>query len=142
MASRTETKNETRESRFAANVETLVSALGQTDRVAPARGCCFLLGERRSVEPMAARWSLVVSRLRPSLRITSWRRATGRTMPCLASCGRRFCRPLSVGTDPRFDRRQQSNEGCAPATPVITSTRNNGHLRNRLDDRHRCCPTS
>ncbi|WEX10679.1 IS701 family transposase [Chelativorans sp. AA-79] len=49
---------ETSESRFAAYVETLASALGHADRVAPLKTYCtglLLPGERKSVEPMAAR---------------------------------------------------------------------------------------
>ena len=45
-------------SRLAAYVETLSAALGHTDRVAPFRAYCaglLLPGERKSVEPMAAR---------------------------------------------------------------------------------------
>lgn len=49
---------ETSESRFAAYVETLASALGHADRVAPLKAYytgLLLPGERKSVEPMAAR---------------------------------------------------------------------------------------
>jgi SRSO17 transposase len=49
---------ETSESRFAAYVEMLASALGHADRVAPLKAYCtglLLPGERKSVEPMAAR---------------------------------------------------------------------------------------
>jgi SRSO17 transposase len=49
---------ETSESRFAAYVEALSSALGHADRKAPLRAYCtglILPGERKSVEPMAAR---------------------------------------------------------------------------------------
>jgi SRSO17 transposase len=49
---------ETSESRFATYVETLASALGHADRVAPLKAYCtglLLPGERKSVEPMAAR---------------------------------------------------------------------------------------
>jgi hypothetical protein len=46
------------ESRFAAYVEALGGALGHADRIAPARRYCaglLLPGERKSIEPMAAR---------------------------------------------------------------------------------------
>jgi SRSO17 transposase len=46
------------ESRFAAYVEAITSALGHADRVAPFRSYCaglLLPGERKSVEPIAAR---------------------------------------------------------------------------------------
>lgn len=46
------------ESRFSAYVEALGAALGHADRVAPARRYCaglLLPGERKSIEPMAAR---------------------------------------------------------------------------------------
>src|SRR5471030_1805349 len=46
------------ESRFAAYVEALASALGHADRAAPFQSYCaglLLPGERKSVEPMAAR---------------------------------------------------------------------------------------
>ncbi len=46
------------ESRFAAYVEAITSALGHADRAAPFRSYCaglLLPGERKSVEPMAAR---------------------------------------------------------------------------------------
>ncbi len=46
------------ESRFAAYVEALSSALGHADRKAPLKAYCtglLLPGERKSVEPMAAR---------------------------------------------------------------------------------------
>jgi SRSO17 transposase len=46
------------ESRFAAYVEALGGALGHADRIAPARHYCaglLLPGERKSIEPMAAR---------------------------------------------------------------------------------------
>ncbi len=46
------------ESRFAAYVEALGSALGHADRIVPARRYCaglLLPGERKSIEPMAAR---------------------------------------------------------------------------------------
>jgi SRSO17 transposase len=46
------------ESRFAAYVEGLVSVIGHADRAEPLRGYCIglmLPGERKSVEPMAAR---------------------------------------------------------------------------------------
>ena len=49
---------ETNESRFAAYVEALSSAVGHADRVAPLKAYCtglILPGERKSVEPMAAR---------------------------------------------------------------------------------------
>ncbi len=49
---------ETSESRFAAYVEALASALGHADRVAPLKAYCtglLLPGDRKSVEPMAAR---------------------------------------------------------------------------------------
>ena len=48
----------TSESRFAAYVERLSSALGHADRKAPLKAYCtglILPGERKSVEPMAAR---------------------------------------------------------------------------------------
>ena len=48
----------TSESRFAAYVEGLAKALGHADRVAPLKAYCTgltLPGERKSVEPMAAR---------------------------------------------------------------------------------------
>ena len=48
----------TSESRFAAYVEGLAKALGHADRVAPLKAYCtglILPGERKSVEPMAAR---------------------------------------------------------------------------------------
>ncbi|YBW38397.1 SRSO17 transposase [Nitrobacter sp. TKz-YC01] len=48
----------TSESRFAAFVEMLSSAVGHSDRAAPLRAYCaglILPGERKSVEPMAAR---------------------------------------------------------------------------------------
>ncbi len=46
------------ESRFAADVEAITSALGHADRAAPFRSYCaglLLPGDRKSVEPMAAR---------------------------------------------------------------------------------------
>ncbi|MGH7041725.1 MAG: transposase, partial [Acetobacteraceae bacterium] len=46
------------ESRFAAFVETITSALGHADRAAPFQSYCaglLLPGDRKSVEPMAAR---------------------------------------------------------------------------------------
>ena len=46
------------ESRFAAYVEALAAALGHADRAAPFRSYCIgllLPGQRKSVEPMAAR---------------------------------------------------------------------------------------
>ncbi len=46
------------ESRFAAYVEALTGALGHADRAAPFQSYCaglLLPGERKSVEPMAAR---------------------------------------------------------------------------------------
>ncbi len=46
------------ESRFAAYVEAITSALGHADRAAPFQSYCsglLLPGERKSVEPMAAR---------------------------------------------------------------------------------------
>ena len=46
------------ESRFAAYVEAMTSALGHADRAAPFRSYCaglLLPGDRKSVEPMAAR---------------------------------------------------------------------------------------
>ena len=49
---------ETSEARFAGYVESLAGALGHADRVAPLRAYCtglILPGERKSVEPMAAR---------------------------------------------------------------------------------------
>ncbi len=50
--------DETNESRFAAYVEGLSSALGHADRVGPLKAYCtglLLPGERKSIEPMAAR---------------------------------------------------------------------------------------
>ena len=47
-----------REGRFSAYIERLSECLGHADRVAPLRGSCtglLLPGERKSVEPMAAR---------------------------------------------------------------------------------------
>ena len=46
------------ESRFTAYVEAMISALGHADRAAPFRSYCtglLLPGDRKSVEPMAAR---------------------------------------------------------------------------------------
>ena len=52
-------KNEgTSEARFSAYVEGLASVLGHADRMGPLRDYCtglILPGERKSVEPMAAR---------------------------------------------------------------------------------------
>jgi SRSO17 transposase len=51
-------RGETSEARFAAYVDALSAALGHADRVAPLRAYCtglLLPGERKSVEPMAAR---------------------------------------------------------------------------------------
>ena len=53
-----ESKAQGGESRFAAYVETITSALGHADRAAPFRSYCtglLLPGDRKSVEPMAAR---------------------------------------------------------------------------------------
>jgi len=53
-----ETKSLRSESRFATYVEAIASALGHADRAAPFRSYCaglLLPGERKSVEPMAAR---------------------------------------------------------------------------------------
>lgn len=49
---------ETREARFAAYVDTLAGRLGHADRIAPMQAYCtglLLPGERKSIEPMAAR---------------------------------------------------------------------------------------
>jgi SRSO17 transposase len=46
------------EARFAAFVESMSSSLGHADRIAPFRSYCtglILPGERKSVEPIAAR---------------------------------------------------------------------------------------
>ena len=46
------------ESRFAAYVEAMISALGHADRAAPFRSHCtglLLPGDRKSVEPMAVK---------------------------------------------------------------------------------------
>lgn len=46
------------EARFAAYLDGIVTVLGHASRVAPARACCtglLLPGERKGVEPMAAR---------------------------------------------------------------------------------------
>ena len=53
-----ESKARGSKSRFAAYVEAIASTLGHADRVAPFRSYCaglLLPGERKSVEPMAAR---------------------------------------------------------------------------------------
>jgi len=53
-----ETKAGGSESRFAAYVEAIASALGHADRAAPFQSYCaglLLPGDRKSVEPMAAR---------------------------------------------------------------------------------------
>jgi SRSO17 transposase len=53
-----ESKARGSESRFAAYVEAITSALGHADRAAPFQSYCaglLLSGERKSVEPMAAR---------------------------------------------------------------------------------------
>ena len=50
--------SETREARFAAYVDALAEGLGHADRIAPMQAYCtglLLPGERKSVEPMAAR---------------------------------------------------------------------------------------
>jgi SRSO17 transposase len=50
--------NQTREARFAAYVDGLAGALGHADRIAPMQAYCtglLLPGERKSIEPMAAR---------------------------------------------------------------------------------------
>ena len=55
-----ESKAHGSESRFAAFVEAIASTLGYADRAAPFRSYCaglLLPGERKSVEPMAARVS-------------------------------------------------------------------------------------
>jgi SRSO17 transposase len=49
---------ETREARFAAYVDALAGGLGHADRIAPMQAYCtglLLPGERKSIEPMAAR---------------------------------------------------------------------------------------
>ena len=81
---------ETNESRFAAYVEALSSAVGHADRVAPLKAYCtglLLPGERKSVEPMAARVEPARCRRRISRCITSWRRRIGRTRWCWRWCG-------------------------------------------------------
>jgi SRSO17 transposase len=53
-----ESEARSNESRFAVYVEAITSALGHADRAAPFRSYCaglLLPGERKSVEPMAAR---------------------------------------------------------------------------------------
>jgi SRSO17 transposase len=50
--------NQTREARFAAYVDALAGGLGHADRIAPMQAYCtglLLPGERKSIEPMAAR---------------------------------------------------------------------------------------
>jgi SRSO17 transposase len=50
--------SETREARFAAYVDALAEGLGHADRIAPMQAYCtglLLPGERKSIEPMAAR---------------------------------------------------------------------------------------
>jgi SRSO17 transposase len=49
---------ETREARFAAYVDALAGGLGHADRITPMQAYCTGLlvpGERKSIEPMAAR---------------------------------------------------------------------------------------
>ena len=53
-----ESKSEGGQARFAAYIEAITVALGHADRVAPFRSYCtglLLPGDRKSVEPMAAR---------------------------------------------------------------------------------------
>jgi SRSO17 transposase len=53
-----ESRSRSNESRFAAYVEAITTVLGHTDRVAPFQSYCaglLLPGDRKSVEPMAAR---------------------------------------------------------------------------------------
>ena len=70
----------------------LAKALGHADRVAPLKAYCtglILPGERKSVEPMAARVEPGrVSRRRISRCITSWPRPSGRMRRCSPWCGR------------------------------------------------------
>src|SRR3954464_9819987 len=50
--------SETREARFAAYVDALAEGLGHADRIVPMQAYCtglLLPGERKSIEPMAAR---------------------------------------------------------------------------------------
>ena len=52
--------SQAREARFAAYVEALAEGLGHADRIAPMQAYCtglLLPGERKSIEPMAARLS-------------------------------------------------------------------------------------
>lgn len=137
---------ETRESRFATYVETLASALGHADRVAPLKAYCtglLLPGDRKRVEPMAARLPARVQAA-PSLCVTSWRKRIGQMMPCLASCRRRFWRHSSVrgrsapgpSTTPAFPRRG-SIRSCGPAVLRQLGKQNNRQVSawERHDDR-------
>ena len=62
------------ESRFASYVEAITSVLGHADRAAPFQSYCarlLLPGDRKSVEPIAARMQRGACRLRISRYITS-----------------------------------------------------------------------
>ena len=82
------------ESRFAAYVEAITSALGHADRTTPFRSYCaglLLPGDRKSVEPIAARVQPPGCRQRIGRFITSWQKPNGRTTPCLRRCAPVSC---------------------------------------------------
>ena len=115
----------TSESRFAGYVERLSSALGHADRTAPLKAYCtglMLPGERKSVEPMAARvdpgaggrGAPVAASLRGQGRVVGrgqcWQRCEPRS--CRRSSGRDRSAPGS-STTPAFRRRARTRSGVA-----------------------------
>ena len=73
------------EGRFAAFVESMSSILGHADRIAPFRSYCtglILPGERKSVEPIAARVEPGRVQRRINRSIISSRRPSGLTKRC------------------------------------------------------------
>ena len=110
--------DETSESRFAASVEGLSSALGHADRVGPLKAYCtglLLPGERKSIEPMAEGWRPVACRRYTSRCITSWRRRTGRMKPCSRRCGHRCLQRYRV----RVRCSQHGREGACRWSAIL-----------------------
>jgi SRSO17 transposase len=78
------------ESRFAAYVEALSSALGHADRAVSFHSYCAVLllpGDRKSVEPMAVRLQPGRVRQHASRCTTSWQNPIGRMKRCWQRSG-------------------------------------------------------
>ena len=133
-----ETKAGASESRFAAYVEAIASALGHADRAAPFQSYCaglLLPDDRKSVEPMAARaagagagGASVAPSLRGKIRLVGRHRAGG-------GARARPAHHQAAWPDPRADHRRHRHAEERPALGRRRAAGPAGSLANRTTAR-------